>query len=251
MREDFIKAQDRLIEGLTFLQKKDALPKNLDIEEYTEKCLQLMEIVLETNKYMNLTTIEKPLEFAETHFLDSLVVCILENVQNAKMAVDIGTGAGFPGLPLALMYPEKQFLLVDSLRKRIDFILETTKKLKIKNVEAIHSRMETIGQNLTYREKYDVALCRAVGKLPVIMEYSLPLVKVGGIFIAYKTVMAEDEIKDSFIARKMLGGSSEVQTYEYSDLLPGKDHSLYVISKAEKTPAKFPRKEGIPSRVSL
>ena len=251
MREDFIEAKKRLLVGLEILRNKEALPKNLDEEEYANKLLQLMEIVLETNKKLNLTALSNPLEFAELHFLDSLVVCILENVQNADFITDIGTGAGFPGLPLAMLYPQKQFLLIDSLRKRTDFISGTTQTLNIKNVEVVHSRMENIGQDLKYREKCDVALCRAVGKLSVIMEYSLPLVKVGGSFIAYKTVKAEDEIEDSFIARKMLGGSKEVKEYSYADLLPGRNHALYLITKERKTPAKFPRKEGVPTRVSL
>ena len=251
MREDFFEAKARLVEGFEFFINKGCFPQNFDKEQFLDKCLQLMEIVLETNKNVNLTTIENPLEFAERHFLDSLVVCILENVQNASLITDIGTGPGFPGLPLALLYPDKNFLLIDSLKKRIDFINDVKIKLDIKNVEAIHSRLENVGQDFKYREKYDVALCRAVGKLPVIMEYGIPLVKVGGIFVAYKTVKAEDEIKDSFLARQILGGSKDVKTYSYSDLLPGRDHAIYVVEKENKTPKKYPRKEGIPSRVSL
>ncbi|MDR1816311.1 MAG: 16S rRNA (guanine(527)-N(7))-methyltransferase RsmG [Clostridiales Family XIII bacterium] len=168
-----------------------------------------------------------------------------------QRVVDVGTGAGFPGLPLALLYPEKRFLLMDSLQKRIDFIEYAAEKLALRGVRAVHARAETAGHDAALRERFDLAVCRAVGALPVILEYCLPFVRVGGALIAYKTVRASGEIEDSLLAREMLGAAADMEIISYQDLLPDRAHALYVVRKERATPEKYPRREGIPSKVPL
>lgn len=218
---------------------------------HIETLLELMRLVLERNEVVNLTTITEPEEFVKLHLLDSLAVVGVPEFERANTIIDIGSGAGFPGLPLAILYPGKHFLLTDSLRKRVDFISHAVSTLGLDNASAIHIRAETAGRDTALRERFDLALCRAVGKLTVILEYSLPFVRVGGAAIFYKTVPAEGEIEDSLLARELLGGSKEVQTETYKDILPGRNHALYIVSKEKPTPKTYPRKEGLPAKVPL
>jgi 16S rRNA (guanine527-N7)-methyltransferase len=220
-------------------------------DSFADVLMGLMGLVLEGNEAVNLTAIVEPEEFVRLHLLDSLAVVGVPEFEGAESVIDVGSGAGFPGLPLAALYPGKRFLLMDSLRKRVEFIDYAVSCLGLGNVETLHGRAETAGQDLRLREQFDVALCRAVGKLPVVLEYSLPFVRVGGAAVFYKTVPAAGEIKDSLLARKLLGGAAEVRTETYVDILPGRNHALYIVEKTHPTPRTYPRREGVPSKVPI
>jgi len=210
-----------------------------------------MRLVLERNEVVNLTSVTEPLEFVETQLLDSLACAGRPEIESARRVADIGSGAGFPGLPLALLYPEKEFLLTDALRKRTEFAREAAAALGLSGVTAIHARAEEAGREAAYRERFDLAVCRAVAALPVVLEYTLPFVKVGGRLIAYKTVRAEGEIGDSRLALAQLGASPDMEIITYTDLLPGSGHALYVGVKTRPTPDKYPRRAGVPAKVPL
>ena len=249
--EGFARARARLEEGLAVLARRGGVSPRIEETAYADTLMELMKLVLERNEVINLTTITEPEEFAELHLLDSLACVGLPETGSAENIIDVGSGAGFPGLPLAALYPEKKFLLTDSLRKRMDFVVFASEQLGLKNVKTLHSRAETAGRDPKLRESFDIALCRAVGKLPQILEYSLPFVRVGGIGCFYKTVQQKDEIEDSHLARKLLGGGAEVKIVEYADLLPGRKHALYLVEKERPTPNSYPRREGIPSKTPL
>ena len=237
--------------GLSVLASREGAPEHTGSPLFAEQLTELMGLVLEGNETADLTSITDPDEFVRLHLLDSLACVGLPEVNKAKSIIDVGTGAGFPGLPLALLYPDKSFLLIDSLRKRTDFVKHAAQELKLKNVEVKHVRAETAGHDPKIREKFDLALCRAVGKLSIILEYNMPCVRVGGSGIFYKTIPAKGEIQDSFLARKQLGCADAVRVETYKDVLPGREHALYIIEKSMATPAKYPRREGVPSKVPL
>lgn len=220
-------------------------------EEALNKLYDFMDMVLERNEVINLTTITEKDEFETKHIMDSIVCYGWPEISEAKNIVDVGTGAGFPGIPLAILYPEKKFLLVDSLNKRLEFIKEATETLNIKNVEVLHGRAEDIGQNSKYREKFDLCLSRALANLSTLSEYCLPLIKPGGFLYAYKTKGTLNEIEDSAMARKLLGGSDDVEIRESK--IPGfnLEHNILVIKKIRNTPKTYPRKAGTPSKVPL
>ncbi|MDR0854205.1 MAG: 16S rRNA (guanine(527)-N(7))-methyltransferase RsmG [Clostridiales Family XIII bacterium] len=216
-----------------------------------DKLMLFMELVLERNEVINLTNITEPEEFTKLHLVDSLACFGYEEIEKAHDIVDVGAGPGFPGIPLAIMYPYKSFVLADSLEKRTLFITEAAEKLGLENIKAIHARAETLGQDRQYRESFDLSVCRAVAAMPVLMEYTLPLIKVNGSCYAYKTITAEGEIEDSELARELLGGSKAVEVRRYAELLPGRNHAIYVIGKERPTPKSYPRKEGTAKRVPL
>ena len=243
--------EDLLNKGLAVLVRRPGVSARVGEPEYAGQLLELMRLVLERNENINLTTITEPEEFVLLHLLDSLAPVGMTELSEARDIIDVGSGAGFPGLPLALLYPEKQFLLTDSLRKRCEFIEFAARELGADNVKVKHQRAEASGREPALRESFDLALCRAVGKLPLILEYCLPLVRVDGAAIFYKTVPAKREIEDSLLARELLGGSADVRTETYAELLPGREHALYVVKKERETPVAYPRKEGIPAKVPL
>ena len=243
--------KDILAAGLSALSRRDGAPGGLNDSAYQDLLMELMALVLERNKSVNLTAITEPEDFVRLHLIDSLSCVGLKELAKAKTIADVGSGAGFPGLPLAALYPDKQFLLTDSLRKRIEFAGFTAKALGIENARVLHIRAENAGRDPILREGFDLALCRAVGKMSLVLEYCLPLVRVGGAAVFYKTASAEKEIEESLRARKTLGGSASVRIETNRDILPDRDHVLYVITKDRPTPKEYPRREGVPAKAPL
>ena len=207
-----------------------------------------MKGILEWNEKINLTAIKIPGEFVIKHFFDSFPAAILPEFRRAETVIDVGTGGGFPGVPLAALCPEKKFVLADSLAKRLRVIDAVALDSGITNITTVHGRAEDLGRNPDYRETFDVCVSRAVASLPVLLEYCLPFVKVGGTFIAYKGPEAEEEIKISSVALKKLGGKID-RIVDASD--GTYSHNLIVITKSSSTPKAYPRKAGTPSKTPL
>ena len=217
-------------------------------EKQVSKFYDYMNLLLEWNEKINLTAITKPDEIVLKHFVDCLT--IQKYIEDNKKIVDIGTGAGFPGVPLAIMNDRCRFTLVDSLNKRINFLNEIKDKLNLRNVSAIHSRAEEFDQNKMYRENFDIAVSRAVANLCVLSEYLLPAVKVGGKVICMKGSQIEEELNDAKFALKELGGKVK---FVDEFLLPGTDmkRNVVVIEKVKETPKRYPRKAGTPAKQPL
>ena len=215
-----------------------------------EQFVTYYELLMEWNQKMNLTAIEEPVEVAYKHFVDSVYLLrVMSNLQKKSM-IDIGTGAGFPGVPLKIMEPELELTLFDSLNKRILFLQELCQKLHLKGVEAVHGRAEEFGIKPQYRQQYDIATARAVARMPVLLEICLPFVKKGGIFIALKGPELENEIKESDNALKELGGKVvDIQQFTLAD--GAYTRNLAVIEKVKDTPKKYPRKAGTPQKKPL
>ena len=195
------------------------------------------ELLVEKNKVMNLTAITEPQDVATLHFLDSVAMLTLSDLKDKKMA-DIGTGAGFPGMPLRIVEPSLRLTLLDSLNKRIDFLKEVCADLGLNDVDCIHGRAEEFAAN--HREDYDIVTSRAVANLQMLSELCLPLVKVGGYFLSMKAVDSEEEVNAAKNAIKTLGGQIE-KVVDYA--IPGTDvrHRLIFIKKIKETPKKYPR----------
>ena len=195
------------------------------------------ELLVEKNKVMNLTAITEPHDVATLHFLDSVAMLTLADLKGKKMA-DIGTGAGFPGMPLRIVEPSLRLTLLDSLNKRIDFLKEVCADLGLNDVACIHGRAEEFAAN--HREDYDIVTSRAVANLQMLSELCLPLVKVGGYFLSMKAVDSEEEVNAAKNAIKTLGGQIE-KVVDYA--IPGTDvqHRLIFIKKIKETPKKYPR----------
>ncbi|MFZ2038394.1 MAG: 16S rRNA (guanine(527)-N(7))-methyltransferase RsmG [Minisyncoccia bacterium] len=201
----------------------------------------------EWNEKFNLTAIKEKDEVLKKHFVDSLTI-IPYLPKDAKKVIDIGSGAGFPGLPIKIAQPELNMTLTDSTGKKVNFINNVIQKLGLKGTIAINNRAEEIGQSDRYREKFDVALARAVAYLPVLCEYTLPLVRVGGIFIAQKAV-SDSEVEDSKRAIEILGGKiKEIIKIDVAGLT---DRQLIIIEKIRETPDEFPRLPGLPKQNPL
>ena len=218
-------------------------------ERQMEQFYQYYELLVEWNKVMNLTAITELEQVVSKHFIDSLsLVRVVEGLQESTASlVDVGTGAGFPGIPLKIACPELRITLLDSLNKRIKFLNEVTGSLGLENVVTIHGRAEDAGRNPQYRESFDYCVSRAVANAATLSEYCLPFVKVGGCFVAYKSGKVEEELEQGRKAVKMLGG--EIQKAEYFRLAcADADRALVVICKKEKTPKRFPRKAGVPAK---
>lgn len=209
----------------------------------------------EKNKVMNLTAVDDEQGIAMKHFIDSLTLCPYIRAEEEKAAgktirlADVGTGAGFPGLPLKISMPELDVTLMDSLAKRLNFLGEVTERLGLEKVSLVHTRAEDGGRDKRYRERYDVVTARAVARLPVLAEYCLPFVKVGGVFLAMKG-HAEEEVADAAKAIATLGGTIE-KTDTFT--LPGTDmeRTIVVIRKVRPTPPRYPRKAGTPAKEPL
>ena len=209
--------------------------------------IQFYEFLVEKNKVMNLTGITEFEEVLTKHFLDSLACVKAIDMTKVKTIMDIGTGAGFPGVPLKIAFPHLEACLLDSLKKRVNFLEESFELLGLEGIKAIHGRAEDYAKDAAYREKYDLCVSRAVANLATLSEYCLPYVKVGGMFIPYKSGEIDKEVKGSKKAVKVLGGEIEdVVKFE----LPGTDigRSFVKIHKVKNTAKKYPRKAGMPSR---
>lgn len=219
-------------------------------EQQTAQFVTYYNTLIEWNQKMNLTAIEEPTEVAYKHFVDS--ACLLRVVPELKnkSMIDIGTGAGFPGVPLKIMEPALKLTLFDSLNKRIVFLQEVCKQLGLEGVQAIHGRAEEFGIKPEHRAQYDLATARAVARMPVLLEICLPFVKKGGIFIALKGPELENEIKESSNALKELGGKVvDVQQFTLAD--GAYTRNLAVIEKINDTPKKYPRRAGTPQKKPL
>jgi 16S rRNA (guanine(527)-N(7))-methyltransferase GidB len=211
---------------------------------------QFYDLIVEWNKVMNLTAITDYKDVVEKHFLDSLSIERILKLDDIKAVMDVGTGAGFPGMPLKIIYPELKITLLDSLNKRVKFLNEVIRQLELKNIDAIHGRAEDIGKNENYREKYDLCVSRAVANLATLSEYCMPFVRVGGVFVSYKSGDIDEEVLKSKKAISLFGGKiDEVVKFQ----LPGTDinRAFVKIKKIKGTPKKYPRKSGIPSKEPL
>ncbi|KPI46721.1 16S rRNA methyltransferase [Clostridioides difficile] len=216
-------------------------------ESMLEKFKKYREILVDWNQKMNLTGIEDEKEVYVKHFLDSISAVKNGYIKNGMSIIDVGTGAGFPGLPLKICLDDLELTLLDSLNKRINFLEEVSRELELANIKFIHGRAEDFGKDEKYREKYDIATARAVAGLPILMEFCVPFVKVGGYFICLKGPNANLELEESQKAIDILG----LEFVEKIDVeLPEIDlnHNILVFKKIKETPVKYPRKAGKPAK---
>jgi 16S rRNA (guanine527-N7)-methyltransferase len=207
------------------------------------------ELLVECNKVMNLTAITEFSEVVKKHFIDSLSIVKILKPENEKI-VDIGTGAGFPGIPIKIVFPQTRIILLDSLNKRITFLNTVIEKLHLKNITALHGRAEDFGRDDNYREKFDVCVSRAVAKLSILSEYCVPYVVKGGQFIAYKSGKAGEEAAMSENAIKLLGAQIE-NTIQFILPYTEIERTLVNIRKTQNTIARYPRRAGKPAKEPL
>ena len=225
------------------LQKIGMKLDDIKIRQFDE----YYRMLVEWNKVMNLTGITEYEDVWEKHYIDSLSIVKIQNMDHFEKLIDVGTGAGFPGIPLKIAFPHLKVTLLDSLNKRIHFLNAVIDRLELKDIYTIHGRAEDYAKQETYREQYDLCVSRAVANLATLSEYCLPYVKIGGMFIPYKSGDIDDEIVDSEKAVNILGGKLlKVEKFE----LPGTDigRSLVQIEKVKNTGNKYPRKAGMPSK---
>ena len=215
-----------------------------------EQFIRYYEMLIEWNKLMNLTGITEYEDVINKHFIDSLSLVKATDIAGISSVIDIGTGAGFPGIPLKIAFPHLNIVLLDSLNKRINFLNAVIEELGLENIRTIHGRAEEFAQKEEYRECFDLCVSRAVANLSSLTEYCLPYVKEGGKFIPYKSGKIDEELANSKNAIFILGGKLEKEV-EFE--LPRTDMSrnLVVIEKVKKTPKKYPRKAGLPTKEPL
>lgn len=231
--------------------KNELLQWEIDLKPIQEQQLiTYYEMLTEWNSFMNLTAITEFHEVFQKHFLDSASLVLIFDVFHKYSVIDIGTGAGFPGLVLKIMFPELEITLLDSLNKRIKFLDAVISKLDLKDVYTIHGRCEDFAKQEDYREKFDLCVSRAVANLSTLSEYALPFVKVGGQFISYKSEKLSDELECAKHAITLLGGRVKTQKEFY---LPDTEiyRNLLVVDKVSSTAKRFPRKAGLPAKEPL
>ena len=238
---------DRLKEGLEAL----SIPYT---EEMLTKLHQYYEMMVEKNQVMNLTAITEYDDVVVKHWLDSLCFAKVylkhRKEGNSPKLIDIGTGAGFPGIPIKIFFPEIEVLLLDSLQKRITFLQDVVDSLALNAISCVHGRAEELGRKPEYREQYDYAVSRAVARLSSLAEVSMPFVKQGGLFLPYKSESSDEEIAEASYAIRELGGKqAEVLSYQ----IPTSDlpRKLIAINKCKPTPSKYPRGGGKPFKAPL
>ncbi len=219
-------------------------------DETIDKFSKYREILVEWNQKMNLTGIEEEKEVYIKHFLDSVAAVKKGYIKDGMSIIDVGTGAGFPGLPLRICLENSKVTLLDSLNKRINFLSEVCTNINIDDIELIHGRAEDFGKDEKYREQYDIATARAVAGLPILMEFCVPFIKVGGYFVCLKGPNADTELEESRKAMEVLG----LEFVEKIDVeLPEIElkHNIVVFKKVNSTPAKYPRKAGKPVKIPI
>lgn len=211
---------------------------------------QYYNLLIEWNKVMNLTAITDYDQVNLKHFTDSLTIVKVISMEKMENMIDVGTGAGFPGIPIKIMFPHLKVVLLDSLNKRVKFLNTVIEELGLKDISAVHGRAEDIGKNKLYREKFDLCVSRAVANLSTLCEYCLPFVGITGYFCSYKSADSDKEIKNSENAVKILGG--EIKSVDKFNL-PGTDmgRAIVNVEKIKNTPKKYPRKAGLPAKEPL
>ncbi len=229
-----------------YIRQLELLGIKLD-ENQQNQFYHYYELLIEWNKVMNLTGITDYEIVNEKHFIDSLAVINIIDLHKVNKVIDIGTGAGFPGIPLKIVFPHLELVLLDSLQKRICFLNTVIKELNLKNVTTLHGRAEDYARVSEYREQFDLCVSRAVANLSVLSEYCIPYVKIDGYFISYKSGNVDQELKQAETSIYMLGGNiSNVVKFN----LPNSDieRSFIKIYKEKNTKNKYPRKAGIPMK---
>ncbi len=229
----------------------DAVKEKVGIELselQKEQYRKYYDLVVEWNQKINLTAITEEDEFYTKHFFDSISLAFYKDYSNIESICDVGSGAGFPSIPLKILYPNLKVTIVDSLNKRIKFLNLVKDELGLTDCNFVHARAEEFGQNKEYRESFEIVTARAVARLNVLAELCIPLVKKGGYFLSLKAQKAEEETKEAINAIKLLGGKLE-QDLEFD--IEGEERHILEIRKAKETPNKYPRKAGTPNKKPL
>ncbi|SHE86400.1 16S rRNA m(7)G-527 methyltransferase [Seinonella peptonophila] len=216
---------------------------SLQLEQFD----QYYHRIIETNQYLNLTAITDEKEVYIKHFYDSLSIAAYTSFEQIKKLIDVGTGAGFPGIPLKIAFPQLEVLLIDSLQKRVRFLQGVIEELQLSAIDAVHSRAEELAQRDEYREQFDLAVARAVARLNILAEYCLPFVKVQGSFIAQKGAVIDEEIEEASYALHVLGKASLKKCHL---TLPGSigERNLLLMKKRDHSPRRYPRRAGLPHK---
>lgn len=236
--------------------KRERFEEELEYFEITlsdrqkEQFDRYYELMIEKNRVMNLTGITDYDEVCLKHFTDSLTIVRIKNMDQVNSLIDIGTGAGFPGIPIKIVFPHIEVVLLDSLNKRLKFLDEVIEQLSLEKITTLHGRAEDYAKKKEYREQFDLSVSRAVANLSTLSEYCLPFVKQGGSFISYKSADSDDEIQQAEKAVKILGGDiCKVDKFRLPESEIGR--SLVEIKKIKSTPGKYPRKVGVPGKEPL